>query len=154
MQEKLETMNANDAYHKWGNKAEEKLRAMGKLIGLRLVGKLKPCDSFGLIKTKSKPILTVSDPFKKANEVGERLFVEITGQFPLTATRWYEATRNKLFWYGVYHFSGKMVTSFQHSKKKLVALVNETFKHFKGHKKYFKHIRMENAGENQAIASL
>ena len=32
-------------------------------------------------------------------------------------------------------------------------LIDETFKHFKGHKKDVKNLRMENSGENQAIAT-
>ena len=36
-----------------------------------LVGKLKPCDSCGLIKSKTKPIYTVSDPLKKDSAFGE-----------------------------------------------------------------------------------
>ena len=95
------------------------------------------------------------DPLKKASAVGERLFVDITGPFPLTATHWHKATRNKLFWYGVSdQFSGKMITSFQYSKKELVVLIDETFKYFKGREKDVKYLRIDNAGENQAVATL
>ena len=45
---------------------------MRNLICYSLVRKLKPYNSCVLIKTKAKPILTVSDPLKKATEVGER----------------------------------------------------------------------------------
>ena len=51
-------------------------------------------------------------------------------------------------------FSTKIITPFQNSKKELVVLIDETFKHFKGRKKDVKNLRMENSGENQAIATL
>ena len=86
-QEKLETKIINDAHHKWGHHGEERLRNMGKLMEFRLLGKLKPCDSCGLIKTKAKPMSTASDTLKKSSAVRERLFVDITRTFPLTATR-------------------------------------------------------------------
>ena len=118
MQEKLETINISDAHHKWGHQGEERLRNIGKLMGFRLVGKLKPCDSCGFIKTEAKPISTVSDTLKKANTVGEHLFVDITRPVSLTAARWQKAMRNKVFWHRISNqFSGKMITSFQYSKK-------------------------------------
>ena len=84
---------------------------MVKLKGLQLIGKMEPCNTCGIVKVKVQPIPTVSDINKKATDVGERLFVDITGPFPLTATTWHEATCIKLFWYGVsnHQFSGKMV---------------------------------------------
>ena len=81
MQEKLKTMNINDAHHKWGHQGEERLQSMGKLMGLRLIRKLKSHDSGGLIKTKAKPIVTMSDPLKTYTEVGEHLFVDTTDDY-------------------------------------------------------------------------
>ena len=37
-------------------------------------------------------------------------------------------------------------------KKELVVLIDGMLKYFKGPKKDFKHLRMDNSGENQAIA--
>ena len=69
----------------------------GSSWGFRLVGKLKPCDSCGLIKTKAKPMLTVFAPLKKATKVRDRLFVEMAGPFPFADTCWHKATRNNFF---------------------------------------------------------
>ena len=152
---KLPTMSYSDAHHKWGHHGEERLRKMAKLKGLRLIGKMEPCNACGIVKVKAKPISTVSDINKKATDVGERLFVDITGPFPLTATKWHKATRNKLFWYGVSdQFSGKMVSSFNYNKSELVDMIDETFKYFQGRSKKVKYLRMDNAGENQAVAKL
>ena len=54
--------------------------------GIRLVGKLEECDSCGAVKVKAAPIPKSTDSDKKAKDIGERLFVDITGPFPLTAT--------------------------------------------------------------------
>ena len=152
---KLPAMKYSDAHHKWGHHGEERLRKMAKTKGLRLIGKMEPCDACGIVKVKAKPISTTSDPSKKATDVGERLFVDITGPFPLTATKWHKATRNKLFWYGISdQFSGKMISAFNYNKQELVELVDETFKYFKGRAKPVQYLRMDNAGENQAVAKL
>ena len=50
----------------------------------RLVRKLKTCDSCGLAKTKSKHACAVCNSLKKDSAVGDRLFVDINGPFPLT----------------------------------------------------------------------
>ena len=44
-----------------------------------------------------------------------------------------------------------MITSFQHIKKELVVLIDETFECLKGRNKYIKHLSIDNAGKNQAI---
>ena len=151
----LQTLNINDAHHKWGHHGEERLRGMAKAKGYRLVGKIKDCDACGAIKAKATPIPHVTDPKKKATDIGERLFVDITGPFPLTATKWHKSISNKLFWYGISdQYSGKMLTSFQYTKSDLVKLVDETFTYFKGRNKKVQYLRMDNAGENIAVEQL
>ena len=121
---------------------------------LRLVGKLKPCDSCGLTKTKAKPISAVSHPLKKSSTVGEIFLVDVSGLFPLTATHWHKATRTKLFLHRVSdQFSGKMLTSFQHSEKERVVLIDGSLKCFKGCELDVKHTRMDDSGENQPIVT-
>ena len=53
-------------------------------MAFRSVGKLTPSYSCGLTMTKSKPIPTVSEPPKRDSDAGKRLFVDISGPFPLT----------------------------------------------------------------------
>ena len=152
---KLPTMKYCDAHHKWGHHGDERLRKMAASKGLRLIGKMEPCNACGIVKVKAKPIPTTSDINKKATDIGERLFVDITGPFPLTATKWHRTTRNKLFWYGISdQFSGKMISSFNYNKNELVDMIDETFKYFEGRTKKVQYMRMDNAGENQAVARL
>jgi hypothetical protein len=121
----------NEAHNKWGHFGEMTLRKMATLKGLRLVGNFTACDACGLIKTKASPIAKSSPDEKKAKEVGERLYVDITGPFPLTGGKWHKSIRNKMFWYGMSdEFSGKMISSFQYEKSKLVDMVAETFDYF------------------------
>ena len=92
---------------------------MASSRGMQLVGKLKECDACEAVKTKAAPIPKSTDSDKKANNIGERLFVDITGPFLLTATKWHKAIHNKLYWYGISdQYSGKMLTIFQYSKRK------------------------------------
>ena len=116
---KMDTLNINVAHHKWGHHGEVRLRGMASSRGMQLVGKLKECDAYGAIKTKAAPIPKSTDSDKKeAKDIGERLSVDITGPFPLTATRWHKPIRNKLYWYGISdQYSGKMLTAFQYSKE-------------------------------------
>ena len=108
-----------------------------------------------MVKTKAKPISAMLDPSKKVTESVERLFVDITGPFPLTTTKWYTSTQHKLFWYGISdQFSGKMISAFNYSKNELVDLVSEMFKYFKGRNKSVKYLHMDNVGKNQAVAKL
>ena len=152
---KLLPFSMNDAHDRWGHFGEARLRKMATLKGLRLVGKLTACDACGLIKTKASPIAKSSPDEKKSKEVGERLYVDITGPFPLTGGKWHKSIRNKMFWYGMIdEFSGKMISSFQYEKSKLVDMVAETFDFFNGREQKVKHVRMDNAGENQAVEKL
>ena len=145
----------NEAHDKWGHFGEKRLRKMATLKGFRLVGKITACDACGLVKTKASPIAKSSPDEKKAKEVGERLYVDITGPFPLTGGKWHKSIRNKMFWYGMSdEFSGKMISSYQYEKSKLVDMVAETFEYFSGRGQKVKHIRMDNAGENQAVEKL
>ena len=152
---KMDTLNINVAHHQWGHHGEARLRGMASSRGMRLVGKLKECDACGAVKAKAASIPKSTNSDKKAKDIGERLFVDITGPFPLTATRWHKAIRNKLYWYGISdQYSGKMLTAFQFSKDNLVKLVDETFKYFKGQDKKVEYLRMDNAGENLAVERL
>ena len=152
---KLPTMKYCDAHHKWGHHGDERLRKMAASKGLRLIGKMEPCNACGIVKVKAKPIPTTSDINKKATDIGERLFVDITGPFPLTATKWHRTTRNKLFWYGISdQFSSKMISSFNYNMNESVDMIDETFKYFEGRTKKVQYMRMDNAGENQAVARL
>ena len=120
---------------------------MAKTKEFRLVGKLYPCGACELIKAKAKLIPATLGASKEGTAVGEKIFVDITCSFPLTATKWHKSTRDKLFWHGNSdQFSGKMITSFQYTKTKLVELVNETFKYVKGRKSNVKYSQMDNVG--------
>ena len=126
--EELKPYSINEAHHKWGHHGEERLRKMAETKGLRLTGKLEECDSCGIVKAKAKPIPKQTDESKKASNVGERQFINITGPFPLTGTKWHRAIRNKLYWYGMSdQKSGKMISSFQFNKDNRVDFVVETF---------------------------
>ena len=128
---------------------------MARAKNIRLVEKLLPCNACGAVKAKAALILQTTDESKKAKDVGERLFVDISSPFPLTATKWHKSIRNKLFWYGISdQYSGKMLSSFQFSKNDLVKLVDETFKYFKDRNKKVEFLQMDNAGENLAVERL
>jgi len=152
---KLVPYQMNEAHDKLGHFGEVRLRKMTNLKGLRLIGKLTACDACGLIITKASPIAKSSSAEKKSKEIGERLYVDITGPFPLTGGKWHTSIRYKMFWYGMSdEFSGKMISSFQYEKSTLVDMVAETFDYFKGRDHKVKHLRMDNAGENQAVERL
>ena len=149
--------NLKKPQHKWGHHGEERLHGMAKAKGICLVGKLQDCDACEAIKAKSTPIPKKTDEGKTAKDVGESLFVDITGPFLLlTATKWHKSIRNKM--YCMYRildqYSGKMLTSFQHTKDNVVQFVDETFKYFKGRNKTAEYLRMDTAGENLAVERL
>ena len=93
----------------WRREIEE----MASVKGIQLNRKATICDACGIIKSKAKPISKTSTSENKAKDIGDRVFVDITGPFPLTHTKWHKHTNNKLFWYGISdQFSGKMISAF------------------------------------------
>ena len=93
----FQTMNINDAHHKYGHHGEARLRGIAKIKGSRLVGNLTECDACGVIKAKVASIPHTIDHVKKASDIGERLFVDISGPFQFTTTKWHRDVRNKLY---------------------------------------------------------
>ena len=87
MSPKLPAMNMNHTHHKWGDHGEVYLRGMVRVKVIRLVGKLKECDACGAVKAKAAPITKSMESDKKSKDVGEKLFVDIMGPFPLTVTK-------------------------------------------------------------------
>ena len=118
--QKLPNADINEAHHKWGHHGEERLKKMALVKGIELKEHATLCDACGLIKSKAKVIPKKSDPDQKAKDVGERVFVDITGPFPLTHTKWHKHTNNKLFWYGISdQYSGKMISAYKYTKNRI-----------------------------------
>ena len=70
---------------------------------MRLVRKLIPCDACGVINAKAVTIPRDSYEGKKVKDIGERIFVDMSGVFLLTETKWNKCMRNKLHWHGISH---------------------------------------------------
>ena len=100
----------NSAHHKWGHHGKIRLQGVAKAKCIRLVGKLKCCDACGAVKVKVTHIPKSTSSDKEAKYVGERLFIDITGPFPLIATKWNKDVHNKLCWYEILdQCSGKVL---------------------------------------------
>lgn len=143
---KLTKHCVNEAHDKWGHHSIRRCRVMAKVLGLKLIGDVEPCDACGLVKAKAKSVNKTTK--EKATRPGERLFVDTTGPFP-------ESLGKCKYWHGaVDDFSGKMFLSFSSSKTKMVDFVRIAFEHFKGRKQPVSYLRMDNAGEHEAIKRL
>ena len=80
-------MKQRNTHHKWVHHGEEHLYRIANLKVFRRIEKMVRCNRCGTMKVKAKHISKMSDLSKKAKEVGELLFVDITGPFPLTTTK-------------------------------------------------------------------
>ena len=148
----LGTYPYNVFHDKFGHFGEARLRKMAKMKGFKLTGEIVPCDACGIVKSKAHPILKSSNPDSKATKVGERLYMDISGPFPLTSGRKHQPLKNKLYWYGIVdEFSGKMISSFHFKKNNLVTMFKEVVNYFKGRNCPVKFVRMDNAGENLEV---
>jgi len=52
--------------------------------GYKLIGKKEECDACKMIKDKAKLVPRSTSEENKAKRIGERIYVDITGSFPVT----------------------------------------------------------------------
>ena len=123
---------------------------MALQFGYKLIGESRSCDACNLVKSKAKSVPKTSSI--KTTAVGERMGLDISGPFPLTSGRYNRPVQQKLYWYTMLdYYSGKTLNAFKHTKDELVDFVNEAYSFMKAHNTSIKNIRMDNAGENQAV---
>ena len=150
---KLLTCDYNVFHDKIGHHGDEKTRAIAQYLGYKLTGTKKSCNACNLIKAKAKSIPRSTNLL--SDQVGSRMGLDISGPFPLTSGKYHRPIQQKLYWYGlVDHNSSKMIHFFEHDKKHLVEFIDQAYSFMKTRKTPIKHIRLDNAGENQHIAQL
>ena len=124
---------------------------MAKHYGYKLTGTPHACDSCNLVKSKAKAIPTATKTV--VSTVGERVGLDISGPFPLTSGIKHRPTRFKLYWCAIIdHYSRKMLSSFKYTKSDLIDFVREAYSIYSARKHFIKCIRLDNAGENAAVA--
>ena len=146
----MKTWEYNDFHNKFGHHGNERLTAMATKFGYKLIGTAKPCDACSLVKSKAKSVPKTSS--LKTLVVGERMGLDISGPFPLTSGKNNRPIQQKLYWYALSdYYSGKTLNTFKHSKDELVDFVTEAYNFMKTRHTPIKNLRMDNAGENQAV---
>ena len=78
------SIDVNQAHDQWGHQNIRTLKTMANILGYKLVGKLEPCDSCGVVKAKRASVK--SSTTEVATKPGMRVFVDTSGPFPQSAS--------------------------------------------------------------------
>ena len=123
---------------------------LAKKLVYELRGEPSSCDACDIIKSKAKQIPRSTKG--KVTAVGEIMGLDITGPFPITNGTNHRVSNHKLYWCSMIdHYSRKILNWFTHRKDDLVNFAEQSCSYMDGRKKTIETIRMDNAGENQAV---
>jgi hypothetical protein len=132
--------------HIWGHANESSLKEKGKMLGYKVIGKLKSCDGCGAAKVKCNPIAKHTNT--KAEKVGERIFIDTSGPFPASMD-------GNRYWLGaVDDKSNRMFNTFEKTKDKMSDFVELIFKNLKSRGTPCKYLRCDNAGEHVGLKDI
>src|SRR5210317_2162293 len=131
----------DDAHDTWGHKTELLLRLTAKHYNYKVLGKLTACEACAYAKSKQKRVQKNTN--KRADEPGERLFVDTAGPYHETpgGTRYLTQVLDDYSSFGW--------SSFHHHKSKLVDRLDQAVVECEGLGYKVKFIRADNAGENE-----
>jgi len=74
-----ESKDINELHDQLGHVSEGIIQRLMKHLGIGVNGKLRPCEACALHKAKQKPLKKVTK--NRANEVGGRMFMDMSGPF-------------------------------------------------------------------------
>ena len=143
----------NEFHDKMGHFGEERLRALAKSKGVKLIGVVKSCNACNAVSAKARPIPRMTKTV--VSVVGERMGLDTSGPFPLTSGRNHKPVQEKLYWFGLSdHYSRKMLMNFGNKKSQLEFFVRQAYEFMKTRGTPIQIIRMDNAGENKVVETM
>jgi len=115
-------------------------------LGIGVAGKLKPCEACAIHKAKQKPVKKATST--RAEKVGERIFMDISGPFS-------PSIGGSIYWVLVVDdFSRMGFCGFLKAKSDLAQWMVKLVAFIKSHGHQVKFIRCDNAGENKTAVEL
>ena len=141
-----ECRDINELHDQMGHVSEQIIRRTMNHLGIGVAGKLKPCEACALHKAKQKPVKKATS--SRAEKVGERLFMDISGPFN-------PSMGGSTYWVLVVDdFSRMGFCGFLKAKSDLAQWMVKLVGFIKSHGHEVKFIRCDNAGENKTAIEL
>ena len=137
------SLDINTAHRCWGHPGETRMREMAITAKVKLSGKLQQCNACCVDKAKCKPIANTTE--SSSQVVGERIFIDTTGPFPMSSggNRYARGALNDA--------SGYMFLEFGKIKDEMKDFVIKIFKLLKGRNTPCKFLRCDNTGEHMCL---
>jgi hypothetical protein len=143
-----ESISIKDAHAKCGHVNEDATRQVAKALGLTITrGTLGVCAACSQAKARQKNVPKTNETHVKASRAGERMFLDITSIKPPNGTTLY----NRHWRMMVDEYSGCHFTDFFDTKNGMIEPTCAKFQQWKQADKTVKHLRMDNAGENNKL---
>jgi len=107
-------MKICEAHDKFGHHNIRRCKEMAKVLEVQLIGDDLKCDACALINSKQRAVSKTTH--KKASRIGEQLFIDASGPFPVGINSL------KYIFGAVDNFSGKMLYAFGSSRTRWLIL--------------------------------
>ena len=133
----------DEAHDQWGHHGINKLQAMARSQGIKLIGKASPCHACRMSKACWAKVSKTTTT--KADKAGERFFVDTSGPFAGVAAG------SKYLFGAVDDYSGKMFMMFGKHKSDLKDFVEKLFVRMKDKDRMPKYVRLDGGGENLSV---
>ena len=133
----------DEAHDQWGHHGVNRLQAMARMEGVKLVGEPTTCHACGMAKACRARVSKLT--MTKAEKIGERFFVDTTGPFAGVATDC------KYLFGAVDDYSGKLFMMFGARKFDLKIFVEKLLTRVKEKHGLPMYVRLDGGGENMAV---
>ena len=140
---KIVEKSNDEAHDQWGHHGVNRLQAMARVEGVKLVGEPTTCHACGMAKACRAKVAKLT--MTKAEKIGERFFVDTTGPFAGIFTDC------KYLFGAVDDYSGKLFIMFGARKSDLKNFVEKLLNRVKEKHGLPMYVRLDGGGENMAV---